>query len=220
MKVTFIGHDGFVIELEKHILVFDYYKGLLPTFDPNKALYIFVSHHHRDHYNPQIYTITHPNIHYILSDDVEANGIKMKPHEQLQIDNINVSTLLSTDIGVAFIVEVENKRIYHAGDLNWWHWQGEPEKDNQYQEDTFKQEIEHIKNQHFDIMMIPLDPRLETAASWSMNYILQHVQATYIFPMHCFTRLSKMNAYLQQAPLNQYSNIIKTEYKGQEFIIS
>lgn len=217
MKVTYISHDGFIIELDKHILLFDYYKGTLPLFNPNKALYIFVSHSHRDHYNPEIYTITHPNKHYILSDDVDNNGFKMKPHEQLQIDDVLIKTLLSTDIGVAFIVELEDKRIFHAGDLNWWHWQGEPEKDNQYQEVTFKQEIEHIKNQQFDIMMLPLDPRLEEAASWSVSYILQHVKTNYVLPMHCFTRLSKMNAYLLEEPLKQYQNILKIEHKGQIF---
>ncbi len=36
-------------------------------------------------------------------------------------------------------MHVENQTIYHAGDLNWWHWQGEPQADNDYQRrPTFK----------------------------------------------------------------------------------
>lgn len=219
MLVTFLGNDGFIIELDTHILLFDYYIGDLPTFPSNKPLYIFVSHSHRDHYNPAIYTIDHSNIQYILSDDVDNKGIKIGPNQSLQVDDIKIQTLLSTDIGVAFIVEVENKRIYHAGDLNWWHWEGEPDKDNQWQETTFKQEIDKIKDLSFDLMMIPLDPRLKKQAPLAMHYILENIKTTYVLPMHCLLHLKTMNRYLQLAPLNKYSNIFEITHKGQTFTL-
>ena len=37
-----------------------------------------------------------------------------------------IASLKSTDEGVAFVVWAEGHSIYHAGDLNWWHWEGEP----------------------------------------------------------------------------------------------
>ena len=39
-----------------------------------------------------------------------------------------IRTLRSTDEGVAFVVHYAGKTIYHAGDLNWWHWEGEPDE--------------------------------------------------------------------------------------------
>lgn len=219
MLITFLMNDGFIIELDNHILVFDYYKGNLPKFNPNKAMYVFVSHSHRDHYNPAIYQIEHPSIQYILSSDVKNKGIIMEPHQTKQIDDLQVSTLLSTDLGVAFIVEVEGKTIFHAGDLNWWHWIGEPKEDNEYQERVFKQEIDLIKDISFDLMMLPLDPRLETTAWWGMHYILQHVQTKYVLPMHCLMKLSKMNQYLKEEPLNQYDNILEIHKKESVFTI-
>ena len=219
MLVTYLQNDGFVIELESHILLFDYYMGSLPIFDTNKPLYIFVSHKHRDHYNPVIYTIKHPTIQYILSDDVDGKGIKIGPNQSIQVDDIKIQTLLSTDLGVAFIVEVENKMIYHSGDLNWWHWEGEPEDDNQWQETTFKQEINKIKDISFDLMMIPLDPRLKKSAPLAIDYILQNVNTKYVLPMHCLLHLKTMNRYLQLAPLNKYSNILKIDTKGQTFVL-
>ncbi len=40
-----------------------------------------------------------------------------------------IRTLRSTDEGVAFVVHYAGKTIYHAGDLNWWHWKkGEPDE--------------------------------------------------------------------------------------------
>lgn len=219
MLVTFLGNDGFSIELEKHILLFDYYIGKLPAFNIDKPLYVFVSHKHRDHYNPAIYTIKHPNIQYILSDDIDDKGIKIGPNQSITMDDIKIQTLLSTDMGVAFVVEVENKKIYHAGDLNWWHWDGEPEEDNAWQEVTFKQEIDKIKEITFDLMMIPLDPRLENNAHLGMHYILQNCKTKYVLPMHCLLSLKKMNAYLTKPPLNQYSTILEINTKGQTFIL-
>ena len=54
----------------------------------------------------------------------------MKAHESLVYGDgdgaVRIRTLKSTDEGVAFLVEAEGKSIYHAGDLNWWYWEGEP----------------------------------------------------------------------------------------------
>lgn len=47
MKVTYIHHSCFVVEIEDCIFVFDYYKGELPEFDKNKRIFFFVSHRDR-----------------------------------------------------------------------------------------------------------------------------------------------------------------------------
>lgn len=219
MHIQYIFNSCFVIELEKHILLFDYYRGTLPAFNPHKPLYIFVSHKHHDHYNPAIYQIDHPNISYILSSDVPGKGISMAPHEHLCVDDIEIQTLLSTDMGVAFIIHVENKYIYHAGDLHWWHWIEEPLEDNEYQKFTFQQEIQKIKEIPFYLMMVPLDPRLQEATSWGMEYILQHTTSTYVFPMHFFTKIKKIQEYLQQPPLSLYTNITTIHNKGEIFTL-
>ena len=54
MKITYIYHSCFVAEIEDCIFVFDYYKGHLPEFDPNKKLIFMVSHQHGDQFNPSI----------------------------------------------------------------------------------------------------------------------------------------------------------------------
>lgn len=219
MQVQYIFQSCFVIELESHILLFDYYKGELPTFSTNKPLYVFVSHSHHDHYNPEIYSIPHPNITYIISKDVDTRGIKLGPNEQITIDDIEIQTLLSTDLGIAFVILVEGRYIYHAGDLHWWHWIGEPEEDNTYQKQTFQREINKIKHLPFTLMMTPLDPRLKEATSWGMEYILNNVTTTYIFPMHFFTKIKGMNTYIQQSPLSSFTNIITIKQKGEIFTL-
>ena len=57
MKITFIEHSGFMVEMERTVLLFDYYQGEIPAFDKEKTLYVFVSHSHADHYNPVIWKL-------------------------------------------------------------------------------------------------------------------------------------------------------------------
>lgn len=219
MQITYLYNSGFIVELEQHILLFDYYQGNLPPLNPNKPLYIFVSHSHYDHYNPKIYQINHPKITYIIDGKINNKGIKVEPGKIYNIDDLQLQTLLSTDEGVAFVVNVENNYIYHAGDLNWWHWIGEPDVDNRYQAITFKQEISKLVDLNFDLMMIPLDPRLEETGWWGMDYILKHVKSKYVLPMHFIVSTNKMHEYLDSEPLNQYHNIIKIHNEGEIFIL-
>ena len=51
MRITYLGHSGFLAETKEHYLLFDYYTGKLPVFSPEKKLTVFVSHCHQDHYN-------------------------------------------------------------------------------------------------------------------------------------------------------------------------
>ena len=44
MKVTYIYHSGFAVELEKSVLLFDYCEGELPQWGREKAVYVFASH--------------------------------------------------------------------------------------------------------------------------------------------------------------------------------
>lgn len=57
MKITYLGHSGFLVETKEHYLLFDYYTGKLPVFLPEKKLTVFVSHSHQDHYNKEIYAL-------------------------------------------------------------------------------------------------------------------------------------------------------------------
>ena len=52
MKVTFIEHSGFSVEMSETVILFDYYKGTIPEFPTNKRIFVFASHGHGDHYNP------------------------------------------------------------------------------------------------------------------------------------------------------------------------
>lgn len=57
----------------------------------------------------------------------------MRSGEAIEINNMNIIALPSTDIGVSFLVTVDGFVIYHAGDLNYWNWQQENNSIEEYQ---------------------------------------------------------------------------------------
>lgn len=87
MKITFVHHSCFVVELERTVLIFDYFQGnriegfsftgVLPQFDAEKNIYFFASHKHRDHFDMDILKLadSYPGIRYVISKDA-----KMSPH--------------------------------------------------------------------------------------------------------------------------------------------
>ena len=167
MKVTFIEHSGFCVELDRTVLLFDYYKGAFPEIPKDKELYVFASHSHPDHFCRRIFDLEekYPNVRYILSDDIPAkasqNITKIREHEDRMVGSVRIETLKSNDEGVAFLVTAEGRTIYHAGDLNWWYWNGEPEEDNEFMIRTYKEEVARLRGREIDLAFLLLDPRQE-----------------------------------------------------------
>lgn len=221
MRVTHLYHSGCLVELDNHLLLFDYYQGSL-DLNPNKPLYIFVSHRHYDHYNPEIFKISHPHVTYILSSSLrhkhKANYVEA--NQTYIFDDIKVQTLLSTDEGCAFIVEAENKTIYHSGDLHWWHWEGEPKQNNQWQKETYQQQINLI-NSPVDLACVVVDQRQEESYLLGLQYFLNHVQANYILPIHYFGDYSISEKLKQEHFNNPFdSQILNVKHSNQTFIIT
>ena len=80
MRVTFIGHSGFLVETATAYFLFDYFHGGIPALDRDKPLVVFASHKHRDHYNPEIFNLfeDYPWVCFVLDKDC---GIKWKIRE-------------------------------------------------------------------------------------------------------------------------------------------
>lgn len=220
MKVTYIQHSGFMVELEECVLVFDYYKGLLPSVSKDKKLYVFSSHHHHDHFEHAIFEWEreYPKVSYILSDDIQAeaagNRIFVGPDAELELEQIKIKTLRSTDEGVAFFVSVREgtdgrtRHIYHAGDLNWWHWEEEGPDYNREMEKSFKEALKPLENLHIDIAFVPADPRLEEAYFWGLDWFMRHTNTDLVYPMHLWRRYWVIDKLMEQPETKAYRDRI------------
>lgn len=233
MQITYIGHSGFYVELENTLLLFDYYEGLLPKLPDGKKLYVFASHRHPDHFNPEIFSLSKDkgDTFFILSNDIwesripkdlRTQALRLKPNVNHSLGNLTVRTLKSTDEGVAFLVKCEGKTIYHAGDLNDWRWMGEPESWNRQMQKNYRSYIEPLRNMHIDAAFIPLDPRQEDYYALGMDYFLsltgKRNDGDRIYPMHCWEDYGIIDRWLREHPDHpDRDRIVRIQGRGESF---
>ena len=202
MKITCIGHSGFLVELPEYNLIFDYFTDkksvITPEIFKDKITCVFVSHSHHDHYNQKIFDWNSwGNIIYILDSGCNVGAriarpldgkiIKVREGDNFDILDgaINVKTYGSTDEGVSFLVTAGESVIFHAGDLNDWYWEDEstPEELIEYEE-NYINIIKKLAGQRIDIAFIPQDPKLGRNAGRGIKYFKEIVAPERIIAMH------------------------------------
>lgn len=197
MQITYLGHSGFLVETETHLLLFDYYTDTIPAFHKTKPLLVFASHHHPDHMNGSVFSIcnTHPEVHYILSYDIDQTlpthyGVtdyqSVRPDTTLTVADCTIQTLHSTDCGVAFLVQCDHKTIYHAGDLNLWLWPGMEKSQSFAMMRRYMEYTKPLQDHHVDVAFLTLDNRQGDAAFCNIDYYLRHFDMDTVIPMHYF----------------------------------
>lgn len=237
MNITYLKHSGFSVELEKTILIFDYYTGgshkhhfSIQDFPEDKKIFVFVSHAHSDHFDPLILNWAE-RVHYIVGFDVcfpsdlietlkkENRFLQTNANQTYTFQNLKITTLLSNDEGVAFCVVCEGKTIYHSGDLNWWHWNGESEAFNQDIKASYQKEIQSLKKQGFqdvDVAFLPVDLRLADKCFLGSQYFLKEIRAKNIFPMHFWGDYSACDKLKNHLP---FENIYLIKQPNESFKI-
>lgn len=229
MKITYIGHSGFLAETADCYYIFDYYNGALPSLQPDKPVLVFSSHAHHDHYAPEIFDLLRAmgmkHITAILSDDIAPDAYPRDPGEMTVIPAAShqtyelpcrtyVHTLRSTDEGVAFLLQCPEGTLYHAGDLNDWVWAEESEEYNRAMTENYRREIdllarycrEHLSSRPIDVACVPLDPRQEELYAHGMVYFVENVPVSRVYPMHFLDQPEVIDRFLNDYP--QYAPLI------------
>jgi ankyrin repeat protein/L-ascorbate metabolism protein UlaG (beta-lactamase superfamily) len=131
--VWYLRHSGWAVKTKSAILVFDYWDNDTPPdekllanghFQPGELkdfpVYVFVSHEHPDHFDPQIldWNKEIPGITYIFGCDHQPvdGSFTLTPRTQQKIGPLTVTTIQSSDAGVGFAVQVDGITVFHAGD--------------------------------------------------------------------------------------------------------
>jgi len=205
MKSIFLGESGFFIEVQSATLVFDWTQGELPRIRRDRPVYFFISHIHSDHFSPKPfrkaeglskaeiflgYDNSNPKANKFLRGlpgNVASHLHIVDGFKTLRSEDgrISIQTLKSTDLGVAFLVEIDDETIFHAGDLylkqamnkkDYRKWQADmminqprtPVMDYESQfihhNNEFFSYTEPLAGKIIDFGMIPLDPRVEGVA--------------------------------------------------------
>ncbi len=141
--VWYLGHCGYAVRTQGHLLIFDYQEqrdGQQPKSRPDQPslaagwvdpaeikdlkVRVFVSHSHGDHFDPVIFSWKGavPDIAYYFgwkaTDDPSFNYLP-GPRAELKSDDLEIATINSHHSGVpevAWLVKVDGLVIYHNGD--------------------------------------------------------------------------------------------------------
>lgn len=236
IKINYLFNSGFTVEMEKHLLIFDYFKDSIDNGEKNRAngvigeedlntdkkIIVFSSHSHRDHFNPVIldWKNIRPDITYVLSSDIKdvrktENVNIISAYEELNLEDVYVKAYGSTDIGISFLVKIDGVTLFHSGDLNWWYWWDDTESEIQQSERWFKDEIRKIKGETVDIAFFPVDPRLEHNYCVGGEYFIKEINPQVFIPMH-FGENYQITENFADRMNAANSRVLTISHRGQE----
>lgn len=236
MKIYYIYHSCFIVETKTSFLIFDYYtnkhaekedfnfKELITSiFNSDKNLYVFASHNHHDHYNSKIlsWIKNKSNTYYILSNDIKLyesvdNSYVLNENDEITLNNLTIDTFGSTDQGISFFVTIDNLKIFHAGDLNWWKWLDDTIEEEKEMESAYKNIIKNIivKDIEIDVAFFPVDGRLEENYNVGGTYFIEQLNPKVFIPMHLWDDYSKTKKF-KESLANKTTKIIEINHSNQ-----
>jgi len=126
--------------------------------------------------------------------DASLHGRRMGVGGEITLSrHVKVKAFDSTDEGLSYLVEMDGIRIFHAGDLNNWHWREESTpREIEEAERDFQQVMETMRGEKVDVAFFPVDPRLGMMFDAGPNYFAMVVKPRLMIPMHFWERAEVM----------------------------
>lgn len=129
LTLQWLGHAGFKLCHEDTVIYIDPWK---LKESPHDATLVLVSHIHYDHYSPDdIDKVRGPNTKLVSSADViakEGAGEVIRPGQTIEFDTVRLTAVAAYNSDkqfhpkannwIGFIIEVDSKSIYYAGDTD------------------------------------------------------------------------------------------------------
>lgn len=194
--------------------------GFLKRIPQDRPLIVFVSHSHKDHFNSDIFAWAslHQDVRYVVSSDVmrrirhvvsptsvyagpkvdAARVVRLAHGESTCIDGVRVSAYRTTDTGNAYMINIGDVRIFHAGDLNEWAWRDESEPDEVRKAvGDFRACLRDIRESlrsesdaggagetSIDLCFFPVDSRIGSGYAEGARKFVREFDVARFFPMH------------------------------------
>ncbi len=204
LEITFLHHSGFAIRTGDTLLVFDDARGPAQPGEETAGritpqmiagcgrTLFFATHAHGDHFNPSIYQFADAGmVHYVLGFDIPQvySGYHLAVGDHLSLGGAEITAYGSTDEGVSFLVEIDGWRLFHAGDLNLWHWREvSTRQEIEDAERAYETAVAPLLDANMDIAMFPLDARLGEQYDAGALHFLMNARPRIMIPMHWWDR--------------------------------
>lgn len=212
LDVKYYVHSGFSCAMGKVLCIFDYWEGegmnrlpegrqIVPSrLAQYQEVYVFISHGHPDHFSLEALKWHQKvKVTYVYAYDMEidSDGVQMKPGDEVKLsDTVSVKAFDSTDLGVSFLVDIGGVKVFHAGDLNFWHWREEstPAEIDQAEKD-FRKALKPLRGEKIDVAFFPVDPRQGRMYDAGANFFILEIKPRLLIPMHFWGRVEAMKKF-------------------------
>ncbi len=236
MKLNYIYHSGFMIEADGVTVIIDYYKDasdetsgkhiVHDRFLKKKGALYVLSSHFREILS---WKSLRPDIRYIFSKDIlkhrratMADATYIDKGDVYEDEHICIRAFGSTDVGISFLMDLQGQRLFHAGDLNNWHWREESTPQEVLKaENDFLAEIKDLQQfaAEIDVVMFPVDNRMGTDYMRGAGQFVERIKTGVFVPMHFGEEYQGGNAFRPLAESNG-CRFLPISYRGESFDIA
>ncbi len=216
MEIYYLDNSGFIVLFKQTAVVFDCWrftdkqedamleKGYLQmdVLAEKKRVYLCISHIHADHFNPRIFDVAEQLGNAVILADADIPVPQQFMHKLLRAGDvfmdeyIEVNAWDSTDIGISFQIRMEGKNIFHAGDLNYWHWKEESTPHEIAKaKSAFDYALDHMASSMAggtDVAFFPIDPRMESDIEAGAREFVKRFSPKWLIPMHFSNNFSRI----------------------------
>ena len=233
-EVIYLGHSGWAIKTQNHLLVFDYFDNprsrkpdheclkagcILPHELNGQNVTVFSTHGHQDHFNKSYFDWDDNNsgVSYVFCHQpvgITDEYVYIPANGDAEVNGVKIYVNKSTDGGGGFFVETDGLVIFHMGD----HANG----DDALSVD-FKREIDLIaqKGKDIDLLFGPIRGcSLGTPAQvkTGIYYTLETLHPNLFIPMHSGVYTYANKAFTEQAQKDGITKTMKfTVARGDRF---
>ena len=221
MRVEYIDNNGYVIETEKAVYVFNFVDGLLPGtyFRNNKPLIFFVSNGNREYYSEGIYSYKKTVIFsYDILQEPYQKVFKMYPNEMIHLGFAKVYAYGTTREGVVYVVKEDDKTFIDAGNLNNWHYQEfSTTKRVEMETENFLSTLMELEgHSNPDVLIFPVNAEIGYNYDHGAKRAVRILKPKHFFPTQ-YERLSRINEFINWTETEENTQFHFPKYNNQIF---
>lgn len=188
-------------------------------------IYFFIPNICREHLEPAIFAESFLSlpVKYIISSDAVENHvsnivhiknidayisndkiIKASAGDRLSFPEMQVEVCRSSGLGVSFFIRMPKLNIFHAGDLNNWHWcEKQDEEAVERARLSFIDAMNSLPDEPIDLCMFPVDPKLGGQYQAGARAFMANKKIKVFVPMHWHDEYDVIMDFASKSEFNE-----------------